>query len=503
MPKSIPQQGSELVVALVCPLGTDRELVIRTLKDQLKSFGYATNEVRVSTLFPKLGNLGVELKEDPEFDRIDSRMKAGNLARKLAGRQDFAALAAICEVAKSREVDEEEQPLPFHGTALVIDSLKRPEEVTTLRRIYGAGFFLMGVYASEATRLKYLVEDKHIAEKDAQALIQRDENEDDPNGQRTRETFHLADVFISLEDDSSHSSYKRQITRFLNLVFGHPHVTPTMDEHCMHLAYSAALRSADLSRQVGAVIATVDGDILSVGCNDVPKFGGGQYWPGPDDQRDGSRDEDSNQANREQIVEDTITRLLGDVAGVEREQARVRLEKGLLSEITEYGRAVHAEMEALLSCGRNGASTRSAQLFTTTFPCHNCARHIVAAGLSRVVYVEPYPKSKASTLHDDSIVLKDRETRDDSRRVVFEPFIGVGPRRYVDLFSMSLGFGSRKKRKQGAKRIEWDPGTASVRVPMAPVSYIERERIAISDIDQIVRNLGESNNAAHEGQEYS
>jgi hypothetical protein len=177
-------------------------------------------------------------------------MKAGNLARKLAGRQDFAALAAICEVAKSREVDEEEQPLPFHGTALVIDSLKRPEEVTTLRRIYGAGFFLVGVYASEATRLKYLVEDKHIADKDAQALIQRDENEEDPNGQRTRETFHLADVFISLEDDSSLASYKHQIKRFLNLVFGHPNVTPTRDEHFMHLAYSAALSYADLTRQV-------------------------------------------------------------------------------------------------------------------------------------------------------------------------------------------------------------------------------------------------------------
>ncbi|MDN3612645.1 hypothetical protein QWZ16_23945 [Vibrio ostreicida] len=26
------------------------------------------------------------------------------------------------------------------------------------------------------------------------------------------------------------------------------------------------------------------------------------------------------------------------------------------------------------------------------FPCHNCAKHIVASGIKRVVYVEPYPK---------------------------------------------------------------------------------------------------------------
>ena len=56
---------------------------------------------------------------------------------------------------------------------------------------------------------------------------------------------------------------------------------------------------------------------------------------------------------------------------------------------------VHAEMEALLSCARSGVSPVGGTLYSTTFPCHNCAKHIVAAGLRRVVYVEPYPKSRA------------------------------------------------------------------------------------------------------------
>jgi deoxycytidylate deaminase len=72
-------------------------------------------------------------------------------------------------------------------------------------------------------------------------------------------------------------------------------------------------------------------------------------------------------------------------------------------DITEFGRPVHAEMEAILSCARIGISPKMGTLYCTTFPCHNCAKHIVAAGIKRVVYVEPYPKSKAEKLHSDSL----------------------------------------------------------------------------------------------------
>ena len=61
-------------------------------------------------------------------------------------------------------------------------------------------------------------------------------------------------------------------------------------------------------------------------------------------------------------------------------------------------------MEELLFCARNTVDTRRATLYTTTFPCHNCAKHIIAAGIARVVYVEPYPKSKAMEFHGDALV---------------------------------------------------------------------------------------------------
>src|SRR5262249_43222242 len=131
-------------------------------------------------------------------------------------------------------------------------------------------------------------------------------------------------------------------------------------------------------------------------------------------------------------------------------------EETRLLDITEFGRAVHAEMDAMLSCGRAGIDTIGSTLFSTTFPCHNCAKHIIAAGVKRVVYIEPYEKSQALDLHDDAIVIDDqgdgssRADRDEeyaraAKKVVFEPFMGIGPRRFFDLFSMKLSNGYRLK----------------------------------------------------------
>jgi deoxycytidylate deaminase len=73
---------------------------------------------------------------------------------------------------------------------------------------------------------------------------------------------------------------KAGILRFIEGLFGYPFITPTRDGFGMYHAFAAGLRSSDLGRQVGAAIATADGEILSVGCNDVPAAGGGQYWTG-------------------------------------------------------------------------------------------------------------------------------------------------------------------------------------------------------------------------------
>jgi deoxycytidylate deaminase len=111
-----------------------------------------------------------------------------------------------------------------------------------------------------------------------------------------------------------------------------------------------------------------------------------------------------------------------------------------VGDLIEYSRSIHAEMNAVLNAARGSAVPIGCTLYCTTFPCHNCARHLVSAGVSRVYYIEPYVKSLAAELHMDSIQTElpgiegaSGRPRDPSRMVVV-PFTGVGPRMYEDYF---------------------------------------------------------------------
>lgn len=114
------------------------------------------------------------------------------------------------------------------------------------------------------------------------------------------------------------------------------------------------------------------------------------------------------------------------------ESATDVLKKTDISQLIEYSRAVHAEMEALLSVARgNKAGLQGATLYCTTFPCHSCARHILTSGITKVVYIEPYPKSLATELHRDAISVNEKDV---GKKLIFLQYEGVSPRNMLRLF---------------------------------------------------------------------
>jgi deoxycytidylate deaminase len=481
-------EDSEIVLGLVAPVGTNFHKFHNLLARCLRRHGYAASPIRLSELTTNFeitedepSSDGESAGESEEARRLHRLMHAGNKLRFYSRRGEVLALAAAKEIRSKR-------PSPPDGpvmlkTAHVVRSLKHPDEVRALRRIYGGGFYLIGISVEERQRRLFLQDEQGCTEKDVDALLRRDEHEVDTRyideegnnyGQRTRDTYQLADAFIPIEAEE-------QLARFLGLLFGCPFETPTADEYAMFLAFGASLRSGDLSRQVGAVMSSHRGDIVGVGANDVPRPGGGLHWPGPKDGRDHALGHDSNERRREEIVAEVLDLLKPDDADSTEwgERGRRRLKEAAIMDITEYGRAVHAEMEALLACARSGTSTRHGTLYSTTFPCHNCAKHIIDAGVRRVVYVEPYPKSQAMALFKDAIVLG---SEPGSGRVRFEPFVGIGPRRFFDLFSMGLSSGTTVKRKRSGAKAAWDPSKGLVRVPMLPNSYLEREQVAENEL---------------------
>jgi hypothetical protein len=163
--------------------------------------------------------------------------------------------------------------------------------------------------------------------------------------------------------------------------------------------------------------------------------------------------------------------------------------------ITEFGRAVHAEMDAITTAARNGVSVRGATLVCTTFPCHNCTRHVIAAGIERILYVLPYAKSLARDLHDDAVVLEPADRGPIPGKVVLEQYIGVAPRVHPQYFN--FGADDRKNNRghamksptqeEAIPRVLQSAGGFSFGGPTFPATRIsELELEAVNEFEQLV-----------------
>ena len=403
--------------------------------------------------------------------------------------------AALAQIAVQAIIERRDTALANEGVhqqpgsmAYILRSLKHQDEVEALRKLYGPRFILIGAHAPRNLRIETLARDIAASyastdtaryKEKAEQLAHRDESEEGHDyGQHVRETFPLADFFVNVHQ--RHDA-KLNLDRFLNAYFGWPFASPTRDEYGMFHAQAASARSADLSRQVGAAVATEEGDIIAVGCNEVPRFGGGAYWEGdPDDARDFQRGSDPNQRMRDVIINE-IRQVLSDkwlaesMKAASLEEFRDALGDARVQQLTEFNRAVHAEMAALLDGARRGVSVRGATLYTTTFPCHNCAKHIVAAGIRRVVYIAPYAKSLAEELHPDTVAIDSDHPVEG--KVAFDRFVGVSPDVYLPIFTKG---DARRKDKKTGKVVDFNPLVASPKlVPQGDFAYLDRERLAL------------------------
>lgn len=459
----VPKPSPELVIGLVGPVGIDLDPIIEALARRLEAVEYKAVPIRLSAQIEKF--FGVDHSDLAEDERIEKLMDAGTRLRENSERGEAVALLAIAEIRRLRQ---QELNGSTQGNAFILRSLKHPDEVDTLRAVYGKGFVLISAYAPRDARVSAMAEKvtrsqhgnpNHSREK-AEAIVERDEQEENKDlGQDVKDAFPLADLFLDARDKKS---FDPEIRRFIELIFGNLFHTPTKDEHGMYHARSAALRSADLGRQVGAAIAAPSGELLALGCNDVPRAGGGLYWPGDDgDSRDFQRGFDPIVEERKQILSEMLARLqkakvlakdysdaksiMPLVSALTTGDKAQFLKGARVMNLLEFGRCVHAEMAAITSAARLGVPINGATLFTTTFPCHMCARHIVSSGIARVVYVEPYPKSRARHLHSDAIQVDAQKPV--PGLVVFEPFVGIAPRQYQDIFD------ARDGRKDSAGRI--------------------------------------------------
>ena len=112
------------------------------------------------------------------------------------------------------------------------------------------------------------------------------------------------------------------------------------DEYFMAVAKLAGMRSKDPSSQVGSCIVSADNKILSMGYNGFPIGCSDEEFPW---EREG---------------EDPLS--------------------------TKYIYVTHSELNAILNY--RGGSLEGAKIYVSLFPCNECAKAIIQAGIKTVIY---------------------------------------------------------------------------------------------------------------------
>jgi dCMP deaminase len=65
-------------------------------------------------------------------------------------------------------------------------------------------------------------------------------------------------------------------------------------------------------------------------------------------------------------------------------------------------RALHAEENCILQAARIGVSCQDATIYVTCQPCNHCAKMIINAGITRVIYEGDYPDEFSKELFRDA-----------------------------------------------------------------------------------------------------
>lgn len=123
------------------------------------------------------------------------------------------------------------------------------------------------------------------------------------------------------------------------------------NEYYMNIAVQVSLRSTCTRRKVGAVIVK-DNRILGTGYNGAPKG---------------------------------IPNCCDDTSRCYRTIHNIPSGTKL-----DLCYAVHAEMNALFNAVNAGCDLANSEIYVTTFPCSNCAKQIIQAGISKIYFIDKY-----------------------------------------------------------------------------------------------------------------
>lgn len=488
----------ELFLGICAPIGSMKDEVISSLTKTLKEdYGYEVKILKLTKYIDKykIEDFAIKKGKSQAFSELIYKIEEGNAIRSKYNNNSILVELAIKDIHNDRiretkTLSEIPRPEEYKSRRIcfIFNSIKNEEELLLLRQIYTDNFYQFSVFSPQDERENNLRK-KDLTISEIESIVDTDEYDNTDYGQNVRGTFVSGDFFLRVSNKNL-NKLNNKIKRYLSLIFESEIVTPTNDEIAMYSAKSAAGNSACLSRQVGAAITNKKGNLISTGWNDVPKYGGNLYNEDDiNDNRCKLSGKCSNDEQKDILVESIVETLKSDknLSGIFNDESgfldikkvnlfssKLRFSK--IKDLIEFSRSVHAEMHAIISGSQlAGNKMINGKLFCTTYPCHNCAKHIIVAGIKEVYYIEPYIKSLCITLHDDAIT-EDENSVDKVRILVFD---GVAPRKYLNFFTKS----TERKDKFG-KIIDIDFKTITPKMSKSLQALPTLEAQAIHSLEQ-------------------
>lgn len=343
--------------------------------------------------------LSKEVREKArELDRDEHNREhlqdVGNHLRQKYGTNYLAR--AVLKKAKTIKKER----IVFHG-------IRNVGEINEFRKC--PNFYLVAVDCSKDNRWSRLQELYASDKKQFDKQDKRDKDEGLTYGQQVLKCVEEADIlFLNNQDyDTEPKKQDELSSRFaahLGLIVGDKLRNPNKDETMMTVASTLALRSHCLKRRVGAVLCDDSGHIVSAAFNEVPR-GEEKCF---DKYRMCYRDHVRDKFKKELINSyKHCPKCSKELSLKEHTYQCKSCGKDLSDDIPGYKaldkcRSLHAEETTILKVGR--AQVEGSVLYSTTFPCLQCAKRILHAGIDQVVYIDPYPETEPILMLEENNV---------------------------------------------------------------------------------------------------
>jgi len=162
---------------------------------------------------------------------------------------------------------------------IIIDSLRNPLEITYFKERYSA-YYTLALNPDEEVQKKQLRKKYDAYPTEYQEITKIDDLEYGDKNKKTdfykqsvQKCIEKSDLHLSFIEDEHASPFDfyQQIVIFYSLMLQPGIVTPSPQERCMQIAYTAKYNSGCISRQVGAVVTDESYSIKSIGWNNIPE----------------------------------------------------------------------------------------------------------------------------------------------------------------------------------------------------------------------------------------